>query len=196
MGGQMSWQAVTWVLEFSESEGYARLVLISIASHANREGKSAFPSLDTIAREALLSRREAVYCVQKLEEMGELHVERGIGRGNPNHYDLPHVSRWLEKVHNVHQLENAKGAQPEIKGAQNRVKGALKAISGPPNGINNLQTQKVHSEGEPLKVKTRTVKSSEFPLRSIPEPSKPLSQDEIIARRDEQLAALREKGFL
>jgi hypothetical protein len=180
----MSWQAVTWVLEFSEAEGYSRLVLISIASHANREGKSAFPSMDTIARETLTSRREVIYCIQKLEEMGELHVQRGIGRGNPNHYDLPHVSRWLEKVHNMHQLEEGKGAREKIKGANKAVKGALKAISGPLSVINNLQTEKVHSEGEPLKVKDITVKSSDFNSISIPEPStsKP-SQQEIEQRR-------------
>jgi Helix-turn-helix domain len=186
---RMSWQAVTWVLEFSDSEGYSRLTLISIASHANREGKSAFPSLETIAREARLSHREAIYCVQKLEEMGELRVERGIGRGNPNHYELPHVSRWLEKVHNVHQLEEEKGGPKKIKGAQNRVKGALKAIQGPANGISELQTQKVHGAGEPLKVKDRTVKSSDFQSISFPERSKPKSLEE-------QKAELRQKGFL
>jgi len=190
----MSWQAVTWVLEFSESEGYARLVLISIASHANREGKSAFPSLDTIAREALVCRREAIYSIQKLEEMGELEVQRGIGRGNPNHYNLPQVASWLEKVHNMHQLESGNGAHPEIKGAQNRRKGALKAIQSPHNGISELQTQKVHTDREPLKVKDITVKSSDFSISSIPEPSK--AKKELLDERDRQLAAMREKGFI
>ncbi len=98
VGGFLSWQAVTWVLEQSEATLGSRLVLLSIASHSNREGKNAFPSLDTIAREALLCRREVMYCVQSLEELGELRVHRGIGRGNPNHYELPRVPVWLEKV--------------------------------------------------------------------------------------------------
>lgn len=117
----MSWQAMTWVLEESESSMSARLVLIAIASHADRDGLKAFPSLDTLARETLLSRREVIYSVQTLEELGELRVIRGIGRGNPNQYELPKVARWLldkeiekkktshrEKVQAVHHLDSQK----------------------------------------------------------------------------------------
>lgn len=175
---------MTWVLEFSLAEGYARLVLISIASHANREGKSAFPSLDTISKESLVSKREVIYCVQSLEEMGELRVERGIGRGNPNHYELPQVSTWLQKVHNMHQLENGKGARSEIKGANKAIKGAQKAILVPPNGISELQTEKVQIEGEPLKVKDRTVKSLDSLSSFFPEPTElSMSIQEIEERR-------------
>ena len=119
---KMSWQAVTWVLECSESTLGSRLTMLSIASHANREGRNAFPSIDTIAKESLLSRREIIYAIQAMEELGELRVHRGIGRGNPNHYELPLVERWLQKVQSLHQLGETKGARPKIKGANQNTK--------------------------------------------------------------------------
>ena len=185
----MSWQAVTWVLEFSESTGYSRLVMIAIASHANREGKNAFPSLDTIALEARISRREVIYCVQSMEELGELRVTRGIGRGNPNSYEFPHVEQWLQKVHAVHQSEEGKGAQKSRKGANKHTKGANSAQK---QVLNLLEYEKSKTERlEPSKA--RTVKELAS-LVSVPEPSKPKA--EFIAERDRQLAALREKGYI
>jgi hypothetical protein len=164
----MSWQAVTWVLELSEATSYSRLVILSIASHCNREGKNAFPSFDTIAREALISRREVIYCVQELEERGELLVHRGIGRGNPNHYELPQVGRWLEKVHIMHQLGELKGANSNVKGANQHTKGA------------NRLTKQVLKPLESNEYKTERLERSkaikviqEFSdTLSIPEPSK------------------------
>jgi|SRR6266436_9994750 len=186
---RMSWQAVTWVLEFSESEGYSRLVLIAIASHANREGRNAFPSLDTIALEARISRREVVYCIQELEEKGELSILRGIGRGNPNHYELRHVGPWLEKVHIVHQLESAKGARNSVKGANRYTKGANRTQK---QVLSLLQSSESKTERlEPSKA--LTVKAVSDSL-SIPEPSK--AQGQLRAERDRQLAAMREKGYL
>jgi hypothetical protein len=185
----VSWQAVTWVLEFSEAEGYARLVLLSIASHANREGKNAFPSLDTICKEALVSRREVIYSIQALEEKGELKIERGIGRGNPNHYELPHVGRWLEKVHIVHQLESAKGARQKLKGANTVRKGANKVAKSVLS-----QAESETSDAEQLEPsKALTVKAVAKSL-SIPRTVK--TQTELLAERDRQFAAMREKGYL
>jgi Helix-turn-helix domain len=179
----MSWQAVTWVLEESESTLGSRLVLLSIASHANREGKSAFPSLDTIAKETLLCRREVVYCVQALEELGELRVHRGIGRGNPNNYQLPRVENWLRKVHSLHQLE-AKGAIPEIKGAIYNNKRC--------NAFESKSAESTGSELQPLgTVKDITVKTVLSNL-SIPKPSKAKSKAVI----EEEKAELRRRGFL
>ena len=178
--GFLSWQAVTWVLEQSEAMLGSRLVILSIASHANREGKSAFPSLDTITKETLLSRREVIYAVQSLEESGELSVHRGIGRGNPNHYELRHVSAWLQKVQGLHQLEKTKGATRKIKGA-----------------INASDSKAVESTTSPLQplgtVKDITVKSV---ARSLSVPRTVKSQKELLAERDRQIAAMREKGYI
>lgn len=182
----MSWQAVTWVLENSEATLGSRLVMLSIASHANREGKSAFPSLDTIALETLLSRREVIYAVQSLEELGELRIERGIGRGNPNNYELPRVAAWLEKVQGLHQLEKTKGASRKIKGAIHDNKRC-----NPPSVKTKESTT---STLQPLENrKDLTVKSVAKSL-SIPRTAK--NQPELLAERDRQIAAMREKGYL
>ena len=179
----MSWQAVTWVLEESEATLGSRLVLLSIASHANREGKSAFPSLDTIAKETLLCRREVVYCVQALEESGELRVHRGIGRGNPNNYQLPRVENWLRKVHSLHQLE--------IKGATEPIKGAI-YDNKRCNPLESNSAESTASKLQPLgTVKDRTVRAVLSNL-SIPKPSKPASKAVI----EEQKEELRRRGFL
>jgi len=181
-GIRLSWQAVTWVLEQSESTLGSRLVLLSIASHSNREGKNAFPSLDTIAREALLCRREVVYCVKSLEESGELRVHRGIGRGNPNHYELPRVPTWLEKVQGVHQSKDGKGAPRKLKGAiRNNKRCNASEVKSEESTTSHLQPLEEPS-------KARTVRQVAKSL-SIPEPPKPKSWEQ-------QKAELRLKGYL
>lgn len=184
----MSWQAVTWVLEQSEAELGSRLVLLSIASHANREGKNAYPSLDTIARESLLSRREVIYCIQALEEKGELQVTRGIGRGNPNVYVLPLVLRWLEKVQSLHYLEKEKGATKKLKGAICNTKRCNDLALNPKESETSSEERL-----EPSKVRTVIEDSANS---VIPEPSNSKSFYELKAEQERQLKALREKGFI
>lgn len=183
VGGTLSWQAVTWVLEQSEATLGSRLVLLSIASHANREGKSAFPSIDTIAKETLLCRREIVYCVGALEESGELRVRRGIGRGNPNNYELPSVENWLKKVQGLH-LSERKGAKHSLKGAiydNKRCKASESKLA-----------ESTGSDLQPLgTVKDITVKAVLSNL-SIPKPSTAKSRAEIEQQKEE----LRRRGFL
>jgi biotin operon repressor len=188
----VSWQAVTWVLEQSEAELGSRLVLLSIASHANREGLSAYPSLDTIGRETLMSRREIIYCIQSLEEKGELHVDRGGGRGNPNHYSLPFVRSWLGKVQSAGKKERVQGLHRLLstKGATDSVKGAIcnnKGCNAPP--LNQAE-----SDTSPLQpLENRNNKEpycGEVPVSSS---SLERSKGKTL---DEQKAELRARGFL
>lgn len=182
----MSWQAVTWVLEQSEATLGSRLVMLSIASHANREGKNAFPSLDMIAREALLSRREVIYAIQAMEELGELFVRRGIGRGNPNYYELPKVGAWLEKVQGVHQFKEVKGATGKLKGANQHTKRCNRVVLKP--------EESETSALQPLEPSKAITVKADSVLFSIPEPSK--TKPEMRAEAQRQLAALRERGFI
>jgi hypothetical protein len=69
----VSFKAVIDVLENSPSEHGARLVMISLAQHANPWWE-AYPSVETIAEEARLSERAARMALRKLEEMGELQA--------------------------------------------------------------------------------------------------------------------------
>src|SRR5690348_2532602 len=85
----MSVQAMGWVFENSESRLGPRHVLLSIANHADRYGRNAFPSVRTIAHEARLSPREVQYAIPILVDLGELLSQRGAGPGGANLYSLP-----------------------------------------------------------------------------------------------------------
>lgn len=84
----MSVQALSWVLEYSQSKHGARLTLLSIANHARHDGSGAWPSVDTIARESRLTAREVQLAIRKLEKLGELRVERGAGPRGTHLYSL------------------------------------------------------------------------------------------------------------
>ncbi len=72
---------MAWVLEHSPvDQPTHRLVLLSIANHANEHGARSWPSQATIAREAKVSKRTVQRAIQQLENDGDLIVhERGGG---------------------------------------------------------------------------------------------------------------------
>jgi Helix-turn-helix domain len=88
----LSIQAMTWVFEFSESRLAARHVLLSIANHADREGKNAWPSIETIAREARLSPREVQRSIPELVTLGELVAAPNQGPHGTYGFSLPKMS--------------------------------------------------------------------------------------------------------
>ena len=89
----MSVQAMTWVLEKSSSTLGDRLVLYSIANHCDHEGRDAFPSVASIARESRLSERQVQRCIQNLQVLGELEVYTGLGRSGTNYFVLKKMIR-------------------------------------------------------------------------------------------------------
>lgn len=89
--GNLSVQAISWVLDHSESRLGPRHVLISIANHSKSDGTGAWPSVSTIARESKLSEREVRYALRELEKSGELKTQKGKGPRGCNLYSLPHV---------------------------------------------------------------------------------------------------------
>lgn len=89
----MSVQALSAVLDHSQSRLSARLVLIAIANHANELGENSFPNLETLGKEAGLSERQVIRAVRRLEEIGELSVVRA--KNKPNRYviNIPVINR-------------------------------------------------------------------------------------------------------
>src|SRR5882762_3229857 len=85
----MSVQAISWVLDFSKATYGSRLVLLSIANHCDKYGTNAWPKIETLAEESLLSVREVSYAIAALVQMGELKVEKGKGKIGRNSYNLP-----------------------------------------------------------------------------------------------------------
>ena|ERR1700676_1484656 len=93
----MSCEAVKWVLRNSKAKGSARLVLLSIAEHADRNGERAWPSIATISRETGVHRASVFRSLIVLVQIGEVEMVRsGGGRhSQTNHYRLKLVSPQL-----------------------------------------------------------------------------------------------------
>jgi hypothetical protein len=77
----VSYQAMEAVLQHSVAEGAARLVLLSIASHANDKGAQAYPGVKRLCAQTRLSERSVKYALKDLLNSGEIEIE-AIGGGN------------------------------------------------------------------------------------------------------------------
>jgi hypothetical protein len=84
----MSDRIVADVRRFSKSTGYAKFLLLVIASHLHYKAEYAYPSLDTLARETTLSKPTVLKLIAVLVALGELEVLRGHGRGHANRYRI------------------------------------------------------------------------------------------------------------
>ena len=118
----VSVQAISWVLDHSDSTLGTRLVLLSLANHADKYGREARAAVKTYAAEAHLSPRQVQYALRKLEASGEI-----VCTGK-------HGSR-ADRMVNIYELPGMSGAQ-EVRpaatdGAQNRTeRGAESDIDG------------------------------------------------------------------
>ena len=63
---------MSWVLRHSEAQLGDRLVLMVLADHARADGTGAYPKVETMAREARLSERQARRCLRNLETTGAI----------------------------------------------------------------------------------------------------------------------------
>lgn len=68
--------SLVWEMDLSTSE---KMVLLVIADHADDEGRNAWPSMQTIARKASLSHRQAKRIVAALRDGGWIVVEEQAG---------------------------------------------------------------------------------------------------------------------
>jgi hypothetical protein len=71
-----------WVWTHSKAKKGSRLVLLAIADCAAADGSNAFPSMAELMRKTALSERGIQLATSDLERLGELAVERTIGKGN------------------------------------------------------------------------------------------------------------------
>ena len=70
----MSIQAVSYVLQRSAARRHDRLVLVSLANHANDRAES-WPSVQTICHEAGISRRSVQRSLRRLQEADEISAK-------------------------------------------------------------------------------------------------------------------------
>ena len=77
----MSVQAMSWVLESSEAQLGARLVLLAIANHADPDGRNSWCSVRRLSQEARLSERQTRRGLRELEKAGEIQEVGKTRRG-------------------------------------------------------------------------------------------------------------------
>jgi len=92
----VSVDGVRWVLNYSESKGSARLVLIVLATLVDQEAHS-WPTIETLCSGANLARATVFQAIGELEDLKEVVVDRGGGRDKKNIYFLPKLKVWLDK---------------------------------------------------------------------------------------------------
>lgn len=116
-GGGVSYQATGWILEFSQSTLGARLVLHSLAYHMNNDTGLCYPSLDTIARECHMTKAGVIQAIDRLEESGEIAVDRQDrpGSGSVNRYFMPLFSEWWAEARLI-DIKGKKGKPYYEKG--------------------------------------------------------------------------------
>jgi hypothetical protein len=67
-----------------------RLVMLALANCHNSKGPKGgcFPTIETVMELAQVSRAAAYKSLDRLVKSGKLKIISGIGRGNPNQYEL------------------------------------------------------------------------------------------------------------
>lgn len=85
----MSWQATTWVVKHSKTEGSRYLVMLMLANRADVNGCSIYPSFTTLAAECRMSRRHVIRLVKSLVEQGELRQLPTYSPAGTNMYEIP-----------------------------------------------------------------------------------------------------------
>lgn len=114
----MTVQAMTWVLDHSPSEGSARLVLLALANHAGTDGADAYPSVETLRREARLkSRRTVQTALRALETAGAIEVQKEQGPQRSTRYRVVMGGAKYAPAQNmqgaIHDTGGAQSTTPE-----------------------------------------------------------------------------------
>jgi Helix-turn-helix domain len=116
----MSIEAVSWALNHPDVMGTDKVILIGIASHADKYGENAWPSIVTLMTYANVTERAVQYSISKLEERGLLTRVLNGGGGRD----------WEgDKRPNLYRLHGVQPAAPRSAGcnpAQPRVKPSAK----------------------------------------------------------------------
>lgn len=84
----MSIKVMTWIWDNAPASGTELLMLLAIADHADDRGRNAWPSRATLARKTRLDERTVRRVTKRLEDSGQVVVERGSGRSHSNLYTI------------------------------------------------------------------------------------------------------------
>lgn len=131
----MSWKATAYVKEIVVCPDGRRitvsekLLCFILADYHRIDENLAWPSLPRLARESLLSERQARRCLQSLETKKVIRIEKGLGRGNISTYSFPALDVAEQiKGDTMAPFSEIKG---DMEGREKGTSGALKGdISG------------------------------------------------------------------
>jgi Helix-turn-helix domain len=84
----MSIQAVAWALSLNIPDPFAKLVLVSLANHANNETGHCWPTHSLIAKEASCNRRTVMRKVPYLSQAGHIRVFHHHSQGRALDYQV------------------------------------------------------------------------------------------------------------
>lgn len=123
----MGLNAIKSVIENSKSVGTDRMVLMVLAYHQNDETGECFPSHDLLCKEIGIKKRGLIYCLNRLEALGEIQLIRGLGKGNNSQY---RITLDGQKVHAHAPLHAGQKVHPTVQKVHGVVsKGAWDGIA-------------------------------------------------------------------
>lgn len=114
------------VFRLSEATGNDRLVLLAIADEANDDGCNAYPGIPLIAAKVRLPERTVRRCLDRLDELGELH------RIQPEKRGRGHFTRYEVLVGKEDTLSSTKGGHKGAEGGQKEAEKGRKVDTPPP----------------------------------------------------------------
>lgn len=130
----MSIKVMSWVWQHSQLGGPTLLLLLAIADFANDAG-IAFPAVATLAAKIRMSERNTQYLLKKLEESGELIIEKNAGPKGCN----------LFRVQSLQGADFA-GVQPVVKGGATGGKKGVQAFAPEPSLNHQEPSIESHSD--------------------------------------------------
>lgn len=133
-------KAIKAVLEHSKARGSDRLVLMVLATHADDVNFEGFPGRMLLCKEAGMEERNLVYCLKRLEAIGEIEIKRGSGRGNLTRYKILLPS--AEKVQTLAPFPPQKKVQPSAPFIDEKVQAtasfeSLERVQNPAERVQN-----------------------------------------------------------
>lgn len=114
---------MSWVIANSKEKGSRFVVLLMIANHAHSDGRGSWAGYETLARESRISVRQAIRCVQKLEQAGSLTVAHGAGPFKTNLYavkGMDEISTNPQKANRGDNLSYDKPPRESVQGGDIR----------------------------------------------------------------------------
>lgn len=115
----MSVEAMSFVLNRAMVNGTDKLVLLGIASHADKYGDNAWPSVDTLAGYANVSHRATQQSLARLADMGWIEIQRQAGGTaqmradrRPNLYRIIGVKQLAPREPSRGEAQRGHGVKP------------------------------------------------------------------------------------